>query len=374
MHDELLRQCRPEVSSVAYTYGDIERMAASLAHKLIDFLGADIREEPKVLVLVEEGVGLVVCELGALKAGAAFVPVDPNWPAERQAFIARDSCSRVILLPRAHAEVLRNNLARAGLELSDCQDAVLGSVVGVVWEDVVENIFDDTCRSIPHLPPPFGMERRGSRCSHIVYTSGTSGSPKGVVCEHAGLLAYMHAKCITHEILPYPETAAESARGQAAERGSRPSRVLLTSAATWDPSLGDIFSTLGAGAVLCMAPRAALLSHLRVVLYLSRATHVLTTAPLWDLLGDRIGPDDVPNLEVLALGGAPFPRHYISRWARGAASEGHRGAGSAGGGGGGQGGSLRVLRLLNTYGLSLPELPCFCIGVRQQQHLSDACV
>jgi len=51
----------------------------------------DAEDEPKVVILVEDGVGLVVCELGVLKSGAAFVPVDPNWPPERWA-------ARVLLL------------------------------------------------------------------------------------------------------------------------------------------------------------------------------------------------------------------------------------------------------------------------------------
>jgi len=181
--------------------------------------------------------------------------------------------------------------------------------------------------SYPPLPPPRGGTRRGQRCSHVIYTSGTSGQPKGVVCEHAGLVAYMHAKACAHFIMPYPREAAHcntlqhaathsnsplqttthcntpqhtkahctalqhtathcttpqhtaphnttwepaghvgaGRRGGGGGGGPKgPSRVLLTAAATWDPSLGDIFSTLGSGAVLCLAPRAALMSHLLV--------------------------------------------------------------------------------------------------------------
>ena len=54
-----------------------------------------------------------------------------------------------------------------------------------------------------------------------------------------------------------------------------------------------------AGAVICLAPRAAYMSHLHLVLRLSRASHVLTTPALWDLLGHDVLPCHVPHLEVL---------------------------------------------------------------------------
>ena len=178
------------------------------------------------------------------------------------------------------------------------------------------------------------------------YEQGTSGQPKGVVCEHLGLVAYMHAKARAHSLQSHKE-AVEDGAGAGAEEGQgatsqRPSRVLITSAPTWDPSLGDIMSTLGAGAVccnaplnctirnpksqnlkpetrntgsvLCLAPRGALVSQLELVCAASRATHVLTTPALWDLMGQDVCAGHLPCLEVVALGGAPLPRSLIPRW------------------------------------------------------------
>ena len=311
-------------ASDVYTYAEIEGMANALALRLRSVLGCAADEEPKVVLLVEEGVGLVVCELGVLKAGAAFVPVDPNWPPERLAFIVRDCCARAVLLPRVASIALRQKLATAGLILTEltqdpatrkhakCNDT---DVVALVWEDVLAdmqcaNMQRDTDMQTAPLPPVRGAARRGQRCSHVIYTSGTSGNPKGVVCEHAGLVAYMHAKCTAHAVLPYPTPGEQEEPWEEEEGGGgpRPSRVLMTAAATWDPSLGDIFSTLAGGAVLCLAPRGALMSHLLLVLKASRATHVLTTPALWDLLGPLPSPRDVPNLQVLALVGAALPR------------------------------------------------------------------
>ena len=119
--DSALRGALPSVRAPAdssvYTYADIEGMAAAVAGRLRACMRCEADDEPKVVMLVEEGVGLVVCELGVLKAGGAFVPVDPNWPPERQAFIVRDCGARLVLLPRTGTAALRLKLASAGLAL-----------------------------------------------------------------------------------------------------------------------------------------------------------------------------------------------------------------------------------------------------------------
>jgi hypothetical protein len=133
-------------------------------------------------------------------------------------------------------------------------------VTALVWEDLLHHAAALHAQiDVSHvpLPPPWKGARRGQRCSHVIYTSGTSGQPKGVICEHAGLVAYMHAKCRAHALLPPLEAPELRAHGSGVSPdqlrpggaarpggGARPSRVLVTAAATWDPSLGDFFSSL----------------------------------------------------------------------------------------------------------------------------------
>jgi acyl-CoA synthetase (AMP-forming)/AMP-acid ligase II len=438
----------------AYTYSDIDAMASALALEL-RALGAAGREddEMKVGVLVEEGVGLVVCELAVLKTGAAFVPLDPTWPSQRLGFILRDCHARAVLLSRAAGPAMRKKLQAAGLFQAldsthtpsageaappppDVDNRDAHAILALEWEWMLEKrrgcrlgLTGDgagACgdgegrggdRSASHsgLPPPRGAAMRGQahilksppmavlyltparalisedfclffqRCSHLIYTSGTSGQPKGVICEHRGLVNYMHAKARAHHLIPHAQAPAGGDGPEGREvrdkREGGVSRVLVTAAATWDPSLGDIFSTLGGGAVVCLAPRAALLTNFAQVLEVSRATHVCTTPALWDLLPGHYGPAHFPHLRVLALGGAPFPRHYLSRWCsasrarerererqggREAGRQGGREAGREGeslqpcapdqGGegaeeGGGAAGGARLL-VLNTYGVT----------------------
>ena len=243
----------PEV----FTYAALHAMAMRLANVLRRSIAGHPEDEAKVVVLVDEGVGLVVCELAVLIAGGAFVPVDPNWPPQRLAFIVRDCDARVLLLPRVAAHSLLPKLAEAGLQLGREHLALVWE--DALQEDALQEAAEPAGRAVAEpLPPPRGHARRGDRCSHVVYTSGTSGQPKGVVCEHKGLLAYMHAKASprAHCLLSHP-LAEPDGRQEGEEGRQRPSRVLMTAASSWDPSLGDIFSTLAAGAVVCLAPRGA---------------------------------------------------------------------------------------------------------------------
>lgn len=304
-------------------------------------------------------------------------------------------------MQRASAQAVVEKLTAAGLELirpsdtaergktsegvpaplhaSTARDKVADKVTALSWEDFVNDQVHTHVNEGGHLPPeasvrlhtPLKMTGRDRRASHVIYTSGTSGKPKGVVSEHRSLVAYMSAKVRAHGIRGYhlaqacketesttlfkpaqTKTGADG-RGAKAERSSRVhdsnsavSRVLVTAAATWDPSLGDIFSTLGAGAVVCLAGRAAVTSSLDQVLVKSRATHVCTTPALWALLPSSLSPAHLPALEVLALGGAPFPRSCITQWgSRDTQGEGAQGQVE-------RGGRQTALRLINTYGVT----------------------
>lgn len=91
------------------------------------------------------------------------------------------------------------------------------------------------------------------------------------------------------------------------------SRVFLASASTWDPALGTIFSTLAAGAVLCLCPRPEVVQTLGECLRDTRATHVFATPTLWSL--NTLSPDELPHLAVVALGGERLPITMVDRWA-----------------------------------------------------------
>lgn len=121
-----------------------------------------------------------------------------------------------------------------------------------------------------------------NRISHIVYTSGTTGKPKGCVSSLNALLHYIQAKNEGHSIIPC-------------------SRVFLASALPFDPCLSDIVATFYANATLCICARETIRMSLAKVLVDIQATHILCTPSLWSGVGSE-NRGQLGSLQVVALG------------------------------------------------------------------------
>eukprot|EP00984_Skeletonema_dohrnii_P023243 scaffold12335_cov116-Skeletonema_dohrnii-CCMP3373.AAC.2 len=178
---------------------------------------------------------------------------------------------------------------------------------------------DTTSSSLPNYTTSSSSSSSSlSIMSHIVYTSGTTGLPKGCISSLSSLQNYVSAKNIAHEI-------------------NSQSNVMLASAVTFDPCFSDVLATFLGNGTLCLAPRAMLYGHgdnsdddggeldkdgggnsyrgLTKLLRQLRITHVLCTPTLWAMVeGDP--PMNVPTLQVVALGGEPIPKSMRGRWAR----------------------------------------------------------
>jgi amino acid adenylation domain-containing protein len=143
------------------TFGDLNREANRLAHHL---LRLGVEPETRVGIFLPRTVELVVGVLGVLKAGATYLPLDPSYPTERLAFMLRDSKAPVVLT----IEVLRGQVPDR-----EAQVVCLDRDRAVLAEESAENpIVSTTAES----------------AAYVLYTSGSTGLPKGVLGLHRGAL------------------------------------------------------------------------------------------------------------------------------------------------------------------------------------------
>ena len=120
------------------------------------------------------------------------------------------------------------------------------------------------------------------RCSHLFFTSGTSGDPKPVATLNTGLCAYATAAADRYSIGPGD-------------------KVMLATVPTFDPSVGDLAMALAAGATICVASWHEVAVDLGRCLQRFEATHVCTTPAIWTTVGRT--PLDLPLLRTVVLGG-----------------------------------------------------------------------
>ncbi|WP_234425522.1 non-ribosomal peptide synthetase, partial [Streptomyces kebangsaanensis] len=243
------------------TFGETEAHANRLAHRLIA-RGAGPGD--LVALVLPRSVDMVLAQLAVAKTGAAFLPVDPGYPAERVALMLRDAGPAVTLT----AEEVAGLLA-----------APPDGTPGHRPTDA------DRVRPL-HLDDP----------AYVIHTSGSTGTPKGVVVTHRGLAGF---------------AAAEAAHYQV--RAS--DRVLAFATPSFDASVLELCMSLPSGATLVVPPPGPLLgAELADVLRTARITHtLLPPAALATLPPDT--PGTLPDLRTLIVGADACRAELVARWA-----------------------------------------------------------
>ncbi|HEX7239654.1 MAG TPA: amino acid adenylation domain-containing protein, partial [Longimicrobiaceae bacterium] len=257
----------PAVVSAAetLTYAELDRRADRLARRLA---GLGVGPDARVAVCVERSAELVAALLGVLGAGAAYVPLDPGYPADRLAFALADSGARVLLTQ----ERLRDRLPADGIEvvLVDGEAAADGDAAGA---DVGPD----------HL-------------AYVIHTSGSTGTPKGVAVPHGALASHMRWM-----LRAYPLSAGD--------------RVLQKTPVGFDASVWELWAPLLAGATLVMAPPDAHrdTAALARIVESERITVLQVVPSLLAAMADGGGLARCTGLRRLFCGGEALPAELAER-------------------------------------------------------------
>ena len=258
------------------TYGDLARRASRLAARLVV---EGIRPETPVGLCLETSVEMLVAILAVWKAGGAWVPLDPGWPSARLDFVARD--------------------ARCALVLTDAEAPAGLAEIGVR----TLRVGGEQDASADDGSPPVFPSGDGSRLAYILYTSGSSGQPKGVAVEH-------------HSVLNYLQWVNEALFGGASVR------LPVVSGLGFDASLKQLLAPLVRGDAVWLLPReVAARPHALAAALEAAGTAALNCVPaLWSALLEELegsqGALSFSGLTALYLGGERVPPQLVRRTLR----------------------------------------------------------
>jgi amino acid adenylation domain-containing protein/non-ribosomal peptide synthase protein (TIGR01720 family) len=247
----------PDLPAIRYDgtamrYNQLDARANRLAHLLVT-LGAG---PGRIVALrLPRSADIVVAQLAVMKSGAAFLPVDPDYPADRIAMM-----------------------------LDDAQPVL------TITLDLLRSV---ALNDQPTTPPDVAVSV--DHPAYVIYTSGSTGRPKGVVVTHRGLASFSAAEIDRFQVQPGD-------------------RVLQFSSPSFDASVLELCMALPAGASIVVPPPGPLLGdQLATVLRAQRVTHALIPP----VALATVPPTDLPDFRCLIVGGDACDADLVRQWAPG---------------------------------------------------------
>ena len=272
VHELILQHARSRPHSLAIdswdgqlSYQEVDVLSFNLAQY---FVRAGIRPECLVPVCFTKSLYVVIALLAILRAGGAFIPLDPSHPQDRLRTIIQKAGANIVVAAPDTAE----RFAEPGLNII------------TVSAKMLQGLRADATMQLPQV--------KNYNAAFVLFTSGSTGQPKGIVQEHASVCtsAVRHGRAMN--------MTAES-------------RVFQYASFAFDVSMMDIFSTMVCGGCVCMPSEKDRLGNFTPIMNKLQVNWVLFTPSVASLLR----PEDVPSLQNLAFGGEAVKEENITRWA-----------------------------------------------------------
>ncbi|WP_443047994.1 amino acid adenylation domain-containing protein, partial [Streptomyces sp. H39-S7] len=286
----------PENTAVVFgsdslSYAELNARANRLARLLID---RGIGPERLVALALPRSVEMIVGLLAVLKTGAAYLPVAPDYPAERVSFMIRDAAPALLITT---ADVLPQLPTGPGVDRLVLDDTVPSELHqgfsgeglagrGLAGQDPLEqNVLDEERTAPLTVDNP----------AYVIYTSGSTGTPKGVVVTHRGIASFSATEASRFFVTP-------------------DSRILQFSSPSFDAAVLEVCMALPIGAALVVPPPGPLVGEqLAEVLAEFAVTHALI--PPAALAG--VPATGLPAFRTLVVGGEACSAELVARWSSG---------------------------------------------------------
>ncbi len=224
-------------------------------------------------ISVNRSINLLVGILGILKAGAAYVPVDPNYPSDRVEYILNDIDCKIMITQSHLAENIKQ--------------IPTGKNIVCINLDEYDYTTEDTSN--------LNVTCQSSDLAYVIYTSGTTGRPKGVMIEHHSVVNLIESQIKTLSL-------------------DNDSRVLLFTRITFDASVGLIFPTICSDAELFILPKQYLQDTTALIDYINK--YKITTLSLVPNVLQMVKSEDIPTVKVIELGAESPARELVEVYSK----------------------------------------------------------
>ncbi|MFD4231134.1 amino acid adenylation domain-containing protein [Streptomyces sp. NPDC058545] len=257
------------------TYRELNARANRVGRAL---LARGLRREGVVAVVTERNLDWMAAVLAVFKAGGVYLPIEPHFPADRVAtMLSRAACGLVLTEPGSTSTL----------------DQALGSL------SAIQKLFVGAAYEEDHADDDLGLRVEPDQLAYIYFTSGSTGEPKGAMCEHAGMLNHLYAKIDDLGI----------GEGQV---------VAQTAPQCFDISLWQLVSGLLVGGQTLLVEQEVILDVRRFVdKIIDGRVAVLQVVPSYldvvvSCLQQR--PRELPDLRCVSVTGEALKRELAQRW------------------------------------------------------------